>query len=126
MHSVAISQYVPCKQTGKGYACAHYYTTGQDHSSLMPSNAYLLSDDPYHLTQDGRTNKNGQTIAVTPGLSIIFSLVLLKCQYKSNFVQTHTKFILSTHAFLLMIDKGLPAFTALSVMFYLYLIVLKI
>ena len=48
-----------------------------------------------------------------------FSLVLSKCQYKSNFVQTHTKFILSTHAFLLMMDKGLPTFTALSIMFYL-------
>ena len=46
-----------------------------------------------------------------------FSLVLSKCQYISNFVQTHTKFIQSTHAFLLMMDKGLPTFIALSIMF---------
>ena len=42
---------------------------------------------------------------IKAGLSITFSLVLSKGQYKSNFVQTHTKFILSTHAFLLMMDK---------------------
>ena len=35
---------------------------------LYTSNVYFLSDDPYHLAQeglDGRTDKNLQTIAVT-------------------------------------------------------------
>ena len=54
------------------------------------------------------------------GLLITFSLVLSKCLYKPNFVQKHTKLILSTHAFLLMMDKGLPTFIVLSIMFYLW------
>ena len=41
---------------------------------LYASNAYFLSDDPYHLAQegwDGRTDKNHQTIAVTLHLHFV-------------------------------------------------------
>ena len=44
-------------------ACMSVFTWDlSDHTSL---NAYFLSGDPYHLTQDGRKDKNRQTIAVT-------------------------------------------------------------
>ena len=66
---------MPCKYrlaTAAPYIIYDYtlhYTTEQDLASpLFLSNAYFLSDDPYHVAQegcDGHMDKNRYTIAVT-------------------------------------------------------------
>ena len=53
------------------------------------------------------------------GLSVT-SLVLSKWKYKPIILSTRTKFILLTHAYLLLMDQRLPTFIVLSIVFYLY------